>query len=72
MTVSIPELPRSFHGRVIAPGDDSYDHARTLFYGGMVRRPAVIIRPSDADEVLRDRPGYGMRIPAPPGTAWRP
>jgi FAD/FMN-containing dehydrogenase len=38
---------------VIAPGDESYDRARTLFYGGMDRRPAVIIRPADADEVSR-------------------
>jgi FAD/FMN-containing dehydrogenase len=51
--ISIPDLRHTFDGRVIAPGDESYDRARTLFYGGMDRRPAVIIRPADADEVSR-------------------
>ena len=41
MSVSIPELRRSFNGRVIAPGDESYDQARTLFYGGLDRRPPI-------------------------------
>ena len=41
MSVSIPELRRSFNGRVTAPGDDSYDRARTLFYGGLDRRPPI-------------------------------
>ncbi len=52
-TISIPNLRQTFNGRVIAPGDEAYDGARTLFYGGMDRRPAVIIRPADADEVSR-------------------
>jgi FAD/FMN-containing dehydrogenase len=52
-TISIPELRENFDGRVIAPGDESYDRARTLFYGGMDRRPAVIITPTGADEVSR-------------------
>jgi FAD/FMN-containing dehydrogenase len=52
-TISIPKLRQSFDGRVIAPGDESYDRARTLFYGGMDRRPAVILRPTDPDEVSR-------------------
>jgi FAD/FMN-containing dehydrogenase len=38
---------------VIAPGDDGYDEARTVFYGGIDRRPAVIIRVADADDVSR-------------------
>jgi FAD/FMN-containing dehydrogenase len=52
-TISIAKLRKTFDGRVIAPGDESYDNARSLFYGGMDRRPAVIIRPIDADDVSR-------------------
>jgi FAD/FMN-containing dehydrogenase len=51
--VSIPELRTAFNGRVIAPGDSGYDEARTVVYGGIDRRPAVIIRAADAGEVSR-------------------
>ena len=49
--LSIEQLRADFQGRVIGPGDDGYDQARTIFYGGFDRRPAVIIRVKDADEV---------------------
>jgi FAD/FMN-containing dehydrogenase len=52
-TVSIPQLKAEFDGRVIAPDDTGYDQARTVFAGGIDRRPAVIIRPADANEVAR-------------------
>ncbi|TLM94735.1 MAG: FAD-binding oxidoreductase, partial [Actinobacteria bacterium] len=35
------------------PGDALYDHARTIFYGGIDRRPAAIARVADADDVAR-------------------
>ncbi len=38
---------------MIAPGDAGYDAARTVFYGGNDRRPAVIIRVADAVDVAR-------------------
>ena len=38
---------------MIAPGDPEYDAARTIFYGGIERHPAVIIRPADVEEVRR-------------------
>jgi FAD/FMN-containing dehydrogenase len=38
---------------VIAPGDPEYDAARTVFYGGINRRPAVIIRAADATDVAQ-------------------
>ncbi len=41
------------HGRIIAPDDPGYDEARTIFLGGFDRRPAVIVRPSDATDVRR-------------------
>jgi FAD/FMN-containing dehydrogenase len=52
-TISIPGLRAEFNGQVIAPGDPEYDKARTVFYGGVDRRPAVIIRVANADEVSR-------------------
>src|SRR5262245_3659888 len=51
--ISIPRLRNAFDGEVIAPGDPGYDQARTVFQGGIDRRPAVIIRPADAVEVAR-------------------
>ena len=51
--LSIPQLRTMFNGQVIASGDSDYDQARTVFYGGIDRRPAVIIRVKGADEVAR-------------------
>jgi FAD/FMN-containing dehydrogenase len=52
-TISIPQLRNDFRGTVIGPEDAEYDRARTVFYGGVDRHPAVIIRPLDAEEVAR-------------------
>ncbi len=52
-TISIPELRTAFNERVIAPEDPGYDAARTVFIGGIERRPAVIIRVADANDVAR-------------------
>jgi FAD/FMN-containing dehydrogenase len=52
-SLSIPQLRAEFDGQVIAPDDPGYDQARTVVMGGIDRRPAVIIRPSDADQVAR-------------------
>lgn len=47
----IPRLRTAVKGRVIAPDDELYDKARTLFYGGFERRPAVIVRAADEKDV---------------------
>src|SRR6266852_750479 len=50
---SIAKLRSDFNGRVIAPSDPGYDQACTVFYGGIDRKPAVIIRVKDAADVPR-------------------
>src|SRR4028118_440819 len=50
-TISIPELCAALNGRVIAPDATGYDEARTVFYGGIDRRPAVIVRVASAADV---------------------
>jgi FAD/FMN-containing dehydrogenase len=50
-SISVPGLRASLRGRVIGPNDPTYDQARTVFYGGFDRRPAVIVRVADANDV---------------------
>jgi FAD/FMN-containing dehydrogenase len=47
---TIEQLSPDLVGRVIRPDDADYDEARTVFYGGIDRRPAVIVRPADASQ----------------------
>jgi FAD/FMN-containing dehydrogenase len=50
---TIEQLSPDLVGRVIAPDDAEYDEARTVFYGGIDRRPTAIVRPADAAQVAR-------------------
>jgi hypothetical protein len=49
--ISIPSLRSAVSGRVIAPGDEGYDDARKVTSGAIDRRPAVIVKVADADDV---------------------
>jgi FAD/FMN-containing dehydrogenase len=49
----VPQLRSVLSGRMIAPDDAAYDQARAVFYGGIDRRPAAIVRPADATDVSR-------------------
>ena len=49
----IPELRARFNGRVIGPDNPDYDEARAVFYGGIDRRPAAIIRAAGVADVRR-------------------
>lgn len=53
--VSIPDLRAAIDGRVITPDDDEYDQARTVVAGGIDRRPLVIVRPANANDVAHAR-----------------
>ena len=51
-TLSIQQLRSDFNGNVIAPDDADYDKARLVFYGGIDRRPAAIIRVRNVNDVV--------------------
>jgi len=51
-SISISDLRASISGRVITPNDPEYDAARTVFYGGIDRRPAVIVRVANTNDIL--------------------
>ena len=48
-----PQLRADLTGEVLAPEDAGYDEGRTIFYGGIDRRPAAIVRATDAHDVSR-------------------
>jgi FAD/FMN-containing dehydrogenase len=50
---SILQLRSALGGEVITSDDPTYDEARTVFYGGIDRRPAFIVRPKGASDVSR-------------------
>ena len=43
--------PSDFRGRTITPDDAGFDEARAVYNGMIDRRPALIVRPTDADDV---------------------
>ena len=57
--MSVTTLPTSLNslagvaGRVITPDDPAYDKTRTVFYGGIDKRPSAIVRVTNVDDVRR-------------------
>ncbi len=51
-TDSLADLRRSHRGPVIAPEDSGYDPGRITFNGMIDRRPHLIVRPLDVDDVV--------------------
>jgi FAD/FMN-containing dehydrogenase len=52
-SLSIPSFRAALSGRVITPEEADYNEARMVFSGGFDRRPAVILRPAHAGDVVR-------------------
>src|SRR5215203_4387706 len=50
---AIREFSLEVRGQLIRPQDSAYDEARSVFYGGFDRRPALIVRVEDATDVSR-------------------
>jgi FAD/FMN-containing dehydrogenase len=51
-TQSLAELRQAHRGPVISPEDSGYDPARLTFNGMIDRRPELILRPLDVDDVV--------------------
>src|SRR5262245_59521547 len=51
--ISIDKLRTDIQGQVIGPDDAEFDEARTPFYGGIDRRPAMIVRVANDADVVR-------------------
>ena len=51
--LSTAQLADQIKGRVIAPDDADYDRARRVFAAAVDRRPAVIVRAADTDDIAR-------------------
>src|SRR3954470_1949041 len=48
----LDELSGAFAGELLAPGDSGYDEARCVWNGMFDRRPGLIARCADADDVV--------------------
>ena len=51
--LSISPLAEEIGGQIITPEHPAYDRARTVFNAAIDRRPAMIVRVADADDVAR-------------------
>ncbi len=49
----VSQLHAHVRGPILTPADAEYDAARTVFYGGFDRRPALIVRAADAADVAQ-------------------
>jgi FAD/FMN-containing dehydrogenase len=50
---AVADVSSTVRGRVIGPADQEYDAARQVMPGGIDRRPAMIVKVADADDVAR-------------------
>jgi FAD/FMN-containing dehydrogenase len=50
-SLPIPDIRTALDGRVITPEDQLYEEARTVFYGGFDRKPAVVAQVANAKDV---------------------
>lgn len=52
-SADIDELSAILNGRILLPGNEGYDDARRIWNGMIDRRPAIIARCADTDDVSR-------------------
>jgi FAD/FMN-containing dehydrogenase len=50
-TGELDELRREFKGRILRPADAGYDEARSVWNAAVDKRPAIILRCADAEDV---------------------
>ena len=50
--LSIPTLREQIRGEVVAEGDDGYEEARRVYNAMIDKRPAVVVRAANADDVV--------------------
>jgi FAD/FMN-containing dehydrogenase len=50
---ALHDLRARFRGALLRPGEEGYDDARSVWNGGIDRRPAVVARCAGADDVVR-------------------
>jgi hypothetical protein len=48
----VEEFAAGFRGELISPEDDGYDEARKVYNGMIDKRPALIVRPTGAADVI--------------------
>jgi FAD binding domain/Berberine and berberine like len=49
---SVSSLREAFSGEIVLPDDPGYDQARAVWNGTADRRPALVVRPTDVDDVV--------------------
>ena len=49
---TVKHLQATFHGELLQPGDPSYDEMRQIWNAMIDRKPALIARCSNADDVI--------------------
>lgn len=49
---AVLQLKDQVRGQILSPEDSGYDAARQTFYGGIDRRPAVIVKIADDEDVV--------------------
>jgi len=50
--VKLDSLREDFAGEIVLPDDPGYDQARAVWNGMADRRPALVVRPTDPDDVI--------------------
>src|SRR3954467_13207374 len=50
---TLAEFEQGLSGRLIRPGDDGYDEARSIWNGAHDRRPAMIVRCAGVADVIQ-------------------